>query len=230
MDFKARYGTKLDKTSEFYVEPEEFEIVEVKGCANGCKRRHGTFVSNMVTNLSVIKSLELRENDTIVVGFPKSGTTWMEEIVWLLRNNLDFDRAKSEFHHNRIVVLDDSFSHNYFAKMQSPRVFKSHLPIHFLPANAQTRAKLVYIARNPKDLVVSFFNFYKTFTPDLFVESFEDMCELFVKGECLFGPWWDHVNRYSKLGEQIFFVHYEDMIEVNDVDIFNNIIEFFYFI
>ncbi|EDV98673.1 GH23311 [Drosophila grimshawi] len=42
-----------------------------------------------------IHNFETRESDVFVVTFMKSGTTWMQELAWLLLNQLDFERAKS---------------------------------------------------------------------------------------------------------------------------------------
>lgn len=44
-----------------------------------------------------IHDFETRESDVFVVTFMKCGTTWMQELAWLLLNNLDFERAKSNF-------------------------------------------------------------------------------------------------------------------------------------
>lgn len=43
-----------------------------------------------------IKNLTVYEDDVWVVSFPKCGTTWTQEMVWLLNNDLDYERAKSE--------------------------------------------------------------------------------------------------------------------------------------
>lgn len=42
-----------------------------------------------------VKNLEVFEDDIWVVTFPKCGTTWTQEMVWLINNNLDFERAKT---------------------------------------------------------------------------------------------------------------------------------------
>lgn len=31
-----------------------------------------------------------------IATYPRSGTTWTQEMVWLICNNLDFDAARSE--------------------------------------------------------------------------------------------------------------------------------------
>lgn len=43
---------------------------------------------------NVIKDIDVYDDDIWVVSFPKCGTTWTQEMVWLLNNNLNFDEAK----------------------------------------------------------------------------------------------------------------------------------------
>lgn len=42
-----------------------------------------------------IKNMEVYEDDVWVITFPKCGTTWTQEMVWLINNDLDFERARS---------------------------------------------------------------------------------------------------------------------------------------
>lgn len=37
-----------------------------------------------------IQNFKIREDDLFIVGLPKTGTTWLTNIVWQLVNNLDF--------------------------------------------------------------------------------------------------------------------------------------------
>ncbi|XP_022099216.1 estrogen sulfotransferase-like, partial [Acanthaster planci] len=92
----------------------------------------------------------------------------------------------------------------------SPRVIKSHLPPQFLPPQLwEKKAKIVYVIRNPKDVVVSYFFFIKMINPQkvdqAFSEFFKEMMDgrgtstksltrlSTVKGRSLpYGPWWDH--------------------------------------
>lgn len=64
-----------DKNSPFYVEVEQFEWIPVKGTLRGIKSQNGHLLPVMVRNLKVSKHLEVRNDDTFVVTFPKSGLT-----------------------------------------------------------------------------------------------------------------------------------------------------------
>ncbi|XP_037932007.1 luciferin sulfotransferase-like [Teleopsis dalmanni] len=41
-------------------------------------------------------NFEARSDDVWIATFPRSGTTWTQEMIWLIANNLDFDAAKSQ--------------------------------------------------------------------------------------------------------------------------------------
>lgn len=55
-----------------------------------------TLPAHYDATLNEVLKFELRPDDVIVSTFMKSGTTWMQECVWLLMNNLNFERAKRE--------------------------------------------------------------------------------------------------------------------------------------
>ena len=42
-----------------------------------------------------IYNFQARSDDVWVVTFPRSGTTWTQEMVWLICNDLDYKTAKT---------------------------------------------------------------------------------------------------------------------------------------
>lgn len=41
-----------------------------------------------------IKEMEVYEDDVWVVTWMKSGTTWSQEMIWLINNDLDYKKAR----------------------------------------------------------------------------------------------------------------------------------------
>uniref|UniRef100_A0A1X7T1I4 Sulfotransferase domain-containing protein n=1 Tax=Amphimedon queenslandica TaxID=400682 RepID=A0A1X7T1I4_AMPQE len=64
------------------------------------------------------------------------------------------------------------------------------------PANSI--AKYIYIARNPKDVAVSYYYHAKRFTHFDFTGDWNCFFEFFMKGEVPFGLWFDHVLEWWK--------------------------------
>ena len=62
-----------DPTSELYIKPDEFEKVKINGFKDPVNTYDGILLSNEVINISELKDLELRKEDTFIIGFPKSG-------------------------------------------------------------------------------------------------------------------------------------------------------------
>lgn len=65
--------SKNDPNWEFYVPKDELENVTIKGTKFGLKRFNGYLLPQHCRNLSVVKSMEVKDDDTFVVTYPKSG-------------------------------------------------------------------------------------------------------------------------------------------------------------
>ena len=48
-----------------------------------------------------VKNFKVYEDDVWMCGFPRSGTTIMQELLWLIVNNYDFEGAKASDTYNR---------------------------------------------------------------------------------------------------------------------------------
>jgi len=53
-------------------------------------------------DLERIKNMEVFEDDIWVVTYPKCGTTWTQEMIWMIGYNLDYETSLS-------VKLNDRF-------------------------------------------------------------------------------------------------------------------------
>ena len=75
--FKKRQSELGLKSSKYYVEEENFELELIEGTKNGLKKLKNTYFPMWVRNISIIKSIEIKPDDTFVITYPKSGTTWV---------------------------------------------------------------------------------------------------------------------------------------------------------
>lgn len=62
-----------DKNSPYYVEEQEHDFVPVKGYKNGIKRIDGVLLPFHARNLTTVKNMDVRADDTFVISYPKSG-------------------------------------------------------------------------------------------------------------------------------------------------------------
>ncbi|PVD31594.1 hypothetical protein C0Q70_07009 [Pomacea canaliculata] len=157
------------------------------------------------------------DRDVILVGYAKSGTHWLWEILhMLLRNKAEHCQTPKE----RLML---SFStQEYFDMMATPRVFNTHAPFIALPIaikSGRNKCKMVYILRNPKDLAVSYYHHLKAAKEFEYDGSFRGFLQLFIEGKVPGGSWFDFVLEWEQTLRNnphlpILTVHYEDLKEV----------------
>jgi hypothetical protein len=69
-------------------------------------------------------------------------------------------------------------------KAPSPRFIKTHLPLSLLPPSLLDIAKVVYVGRDPRDVIVSYFHLYKMVNKNLIKVHFHDFWEAFKRDLC----------------------------------------------
>lgn len=67
------------------------------------------------------------------------------------------------------------------ASMPSPRFVKTHLPMSLLPPNLLDVARVVYVARDPRDVVVSFYHLNRLMRTQGYVGDFKTYWNFFIK-------------------------------------------------
>ncbi|KAF1532432.1 Sulfotransferase family cytosolic 2B member 1, partial [Eudyptula minor] len=142
------------------------------------------------------------------------GTTWMQEILTLLFSRGDVLPAKTIPNWERAPWLEQIYFRDALQDTAAHRLITTHLPARVLaPALQQSKAKVIYVARNPKDVAVSFYHFHRLakFLPD--PGSFDTFLTRFLEGTVHYGSWFDHVKGW--LGQRqlldIFYVTYEEL-------------------
>ena len=112
-----------------------------------------------------------------------SGTTWVQEIVWQIFND---GQVKSTYFRERVPFLERAHharaEHAEINTLPSPRILKSHLPYNIIPksTNEDSKCKYICVARNPKDVAVSYFKFATSL--GRFKGPWEFYVKLFVEG------------------------------------------------
>lgn len=96
-----------------------------------------------------------------------------------------------------------------------PRTIKTHLPLSLLPPSLVDTAKVVYVARNPKDVIVSYHHHSRIMKGHDYVGSFDEFVQYFVDDDLLYGPYWLHLKEAweRRSHPNLHFVFYEDLKE-----------------
>ncbi|KAL0984980.1 hypothetical protein UPYG_G00151380 [Umbra pygmaea] len=140
----------------------------------------------------------------------------MKEILPLILNGGDLTPVQSIPNWDRVPWLEETRASLVLKGQPSPRAMVSHLPYHLMPPSFFTsKAKVIYVTRNPKDVMVSSFYFHKmaSFLDD--PGTFDEFLDKFLSGQVLFGKWTDHVKSWysSDLGDRILYITYEEMVK-----------------
>ena len=149
--------------------------------------------------------------DMFVSAYPKSGTTWTQNIVYLLLHEGvplgAGDKLTELFPHLEEVGRE------YVAALPDPRCIKTHLPFEMTPHHPG--ARYIYLARNPFDCAVSFFHHTRGFPRhyDFAEGTFADYFECFVAGDVDFGDYFDNLCSWyaRRKDENVLFLTYEGM-------------------
>jgi len=169
-----------------------------------------------------IQNLKVTEKDIWIVTYPRSGTTWTQEMIWQILNGLDFEGGSKIDIDKKFFFLDMDWlapkgvTDNITAceeALGTRRLIKTHLPLSLLPPEMLTKCRVIYVGRNPKDVAVSYYHHHRltrSAHPDI---KFADFLKLFMADLLVQGPHLASVQEgleESKAG-RLLFLWYEDM-------------------
>lgn len=172
-------------------------------------------------NLEALQNFEVREDDIYCVTYPKAGTHWIWEIISLVLAEGDVTKIDRSVMNTMLdLTVAPSPDKVQFATpgyklveaFPNPRLIPTHVMEPLAPPQwATKKPKIIYFARNPKDLLVSFYHFAKD-TVDPEFSTWEGFMKLFLSDEIPNGSWFDHVLRYWKHKDEpnFLFLKYED--------------------
>nr|ANH56805.1 sulfotransferase 3 [Photinus pyralis] len=200
-------------------------------------------------------NFEIRPDDVWIVTFPRSGTTWTQEMVWLIANEFDYNTAARVPLNERFPFLEFSMcvhpkmkaqflqenSHSIerqnmiedvcteawkiLENWKGRRFIKTHLPFSLLPPNLLTSGcKVIYVARNPKDVMVSYYYLNRLFRTQGYRGDFPTFAEYFLKDMVHWTPFWSHLQEGWDLrsSKNLLFLFYDQMNKLQTIQKVSN--------
>ncbi|KAL2086876.1 hypothetical protein ACEWY4_017935 [Coilia grayii] len=187
-------------------------LISYKGSVFLSKYLHGGIPGGLA-HLDNLKNFQIRDDDVFIVTFPKSGTTWMQYIIYIL-----FEDGHPELADNAtwnvMPWLEYAKPDSKHPRGENSRLYCTHLPEHMAPQGLKdNKGKVIYVMRNPKDVLVSYVHFSNIFRTFDTVSNLDQILEDFLSGKVHGGSWFDHVKGWFERKDEynILFVSYEEM-------------------
>ncbi|XP_071997833.1 amine sulfotransferase-like [Engystomops pustulosus] len=180
-------------------------------------KHKGIYFDSTITSPEIIDAIEnmkIRDSDVFLVTYPKSGTIWTQQILSLIFNEGHRNGTENIDNLERVPWIEYNMRNYDFNSRPSPRLFTTHFPYYLMPRDLKFRmGKIIYVYRNPKDVLVSYYHFYKLNSRVKYTITWETFLDLYMSGRVLGGSWFDHLRGWYTHQEDfsILFMTYEEM-------------------
>nr|XP_033793848.1 sulfotransferase 6B1-like [Geotrypetes seraphini] len=164
--------------------------------------------------LQKLEDFEAREDDVVMMSYPKCGMNWMihilNEIVFMSANmppSPDFP----------VIEFGNLEKLERIIQQPSPRVLTTHLHHNNIPKSFfKKKVKKIVVFRNPKDTAVSFFHFHNNNPRLPSFKSWDEFFQLFMIGKVHYGSYFDYMLAWNNhvtdhMDEDILILTYEDL-------------------
>lgn len=169
---------------------------------------------------------ELRPNDVCVCTFPRSGTTWVQQICLglLLPGGPKAIKNPTQ----QAPWIEASICRG-FLKMEDlqgmsedmeenakRRIFKTHATAELVPWRERNGARLIIVERDPRDVCVSFFHHMHDSRSYHYTGEWQDFMEMFLNGEVEGGDWFAWYRDWRKAcdelpQDEVLWLRYEEL-------------------
>jgi hypothetical protein len=154
--------------------------------------------------------------DVFIVGYPKSGNTWFQNLVSGLVHGVNTNFSPPSLAND---LVPDVHFNRFFRRYSTPTFFKSHA----LPQAHYRR--VVYLLRDGRDAMVSFLHFAEALEKRKL--DFHDFVTDPIRHTSC--KWHEHVQAWERnpFGAQILTIKYEDLLgqPVNELERFCEFIQ-----
>ncbi|XP_045921779.1 sulfotransferase 6B1 [Micropterus dolomieu] len=162
-------------------------------------------------NLKALENLKAREDDIMLVAYPKCGFNWM---VGVLKKIIaEATGVNTESKGPPLIEFLEPEALKAKEETPSPRFLGTHMHPDNIPASFYAKkTKMLVIFRNPKDTLVSFYHFSNN-NPVLPAQSWESFFSGFLSGNVPWGSYFDHALAWEKKMDDpnVMVVTYEDL-------------------
>ncbi|MBP0000096.1 MAG: sulfotransferase domain-containing protein [Cyanobacteria bacterium SID2] len=148
----------------------------------------------------------LPDRDVFIVGYPKSGNSWFQNLMAGLVYGVNPAQAPDTIVQD---LVPDVHYKRYYRRYSTPMFFKSHFPPQ------PNYRKVVYLLRDGRDAMVSYYRFLQVLRKRR--NESVDFLHMIKTGEGLFQnrKWHTHVEAWldNPYQSEIIKIRYEDMLE-----------------
>ena len=192
-----------DLTKKFFVELKHPVTGQIVNYPGDYEQKH----------LDSAVKYKAKAKDVFICSYPKSGSTWIQVIVWSIIHqgeNFDLKNIRDSI---PMLEYDGHEATEEIAARENPLIIKTHLPYEIVPKHPD--AKYIFIVRNPKDVAVSYYYHFKGVLKlyDCMEFTLNNFFGRFAEGRLAFGSFFDYVVPWYENRHQpnFLFLVYEDL-------------------
>jgi len=151
-------------------------------------------------------TFEPKAGDTFIVTYPRSGTTWLQMILYQLTTDGDMS-----FDHISQVVpfFERAITRcRNLENLPSPRIFKCHWHYNQM---SKWPGRYIYAARDGRDVLLSYYHFSRTQLG--FRGSLPEFFDRFMRGAVECGSWVEHVAKWYEHADDsnVLYLRYTEL-------------------
>ncbi|XP_033754210.1 sulfotransferase 1C2-like [Pecten maximus] len=186
------------------------EVMNIEGMVVPLGMIRSGHIPDMRENVKKIRHMKCRDDDIFLCAYMRSGTHW----VWEITNMLTTGKLEYLTRPKEAAMLEFNYPEE-FDEIPSRRTLNTHLPIRLLPTEVKDKKlKVIFVQRNPKDVIVSSYHFLKKAKMTPFEGTFEEYFTIFTTLGILVN-WFDYTLEAEEAVKgrelDIHVIYYEEL-------------------